>query len=58
MLVAWLVFAFLVNVHADFKGRQARNPSDFDGFLVTLVAAVCIAGLLWGAGAFDALMWW
>jgi len=51
-----VVAQFIASVHSDFRGRTAKEPGDFSGFLVTCVVIAVVALVHYGAGAFTLIL--
>jgi hypothetical protein len=50
-----LALCGLIALKRDIEGRPAIAPKGFDGAMGTLVSVAIIAGIYYGAGAFDSL---
>ena len=47
------VVQFVVVLHSDFHGREARKPGGFSGALQTIGIVIALVLVYWQAGAFS-----
>jgi hypothetical protein len=57
-LVVRIVVGFFMGIERSYLGRPAIQPKNSEGLLVTFLSTLITAAIIYGAGAFDRLVFW